>query len=351
MDKRFIGAGVALFLLGALIGWALSGSDSDLQTELTAARNQETRLAALSEDLATMNARLEEVGTVTSARLDEIGVATGGFDQAATGMGERLDAIATELARQYDALAQRAASLEQVQKEQSAALAARVDQIGSSLEGLGQRLSGELVTPDPVAWNTLARQLKEMHDTVAQIGGGGKQAAGGTEQQATPGEETPAGDDTGARTPAASAAGGDAGAATTVPGAAEGAADAGNQGGGNAAGGTAQSADADAQPAEGTGDEQTANGASESGGTELRVGHTAKFEEGAVRVFLSAVTPDAQTARVAVNGFTLTTLELGAPVTIEDCELELTNVRQDEATLSVRCAASAQQREGAAKAP
>jgi hypothetical protein len=187
-----------------------------------------------------------------------------------------------------------------------------------------------------------------MHGMVAQIGSAGRQAMGETEQQAAAGGETPAGGGAGAGTPTVGAAGEDA-------------ATGGDQGGGDAAGGGAgganpRDAGTGGGAVGGSGErpenETDAGGDAESGGTELRVGRTASFEDGAVRVFLSAVTPEARTARVAVNGFAVTTLEMGAPATIENCELELTDVRRDGATLDVRCDASGQQQgEGAVQAP
>jgi hypothetical protein len=276
--------------------------------------------------LAAMSARLEEVATsmgalnystwfgtlsddlgAASGRLDEIGAATGRLDRFAADVGERLE------------------TLEQFQRDNYTALTEGIDRIGSRLEGLRGPLAKELATPDPVAWATLADQLKQLHGTVAQIGGSGG-AASAMEQQAGSDKETPVGGEGGAGTHASGAAGSKAGD--------------GGRGEGGAAGDAARNREANEQPPE-VRNTDGANGSS-NGGTELGIGRTASFGDGALRVTLSAVAPDARTARVAVNGLNTTTLEVGSPMPVEDCELELTDVRQDGATLTARCGASSQ---------
>ena len=117
MEKRIFGGGVALFLLGASLGWGLGRPNAASQIELAAIRNQEAHMTALSEALVAIDARLEEVGTVTVARFDETSQATGRLEQAATALAERLDGLAIEIVRRIDGLEQSAASAEQVQQE------------------------------------------------------------------------------------------------------------------------------------------------------------------------------------------------------------------------------------------
>jgi uncharacterized coiled-coil protein SlyX len=66
-------------------------------------------------------------------------------------------------------------------------------------------------------------------------------------------------------------------------------------------------------------------------------GGTLMIGEGAARVFLSSVSADRQSARVAVNGFSLQTLQIGQPIEAGGCEITLTGVEPPAAVIDASC--------------
>lgn len=67
-------------------------------------------------------------------------------------------------------------------------------------------------------------------------------------------------------------------------------------------------------------------------------GKTALFGDGAVRVFLSSVADDAKTARIAVNGFTLQTVENGEVIELGDgCKLHVAGLDRGHANIAHNC--------------
>lgn len=88
-------------------------------------------------------------------------------------------------------------------------------------------------------------------------------------------------------------------------------------------------------------------------GVEIGVGATAVLADGAVRVFLSRVDAEAETAEVAVNGLARTLLALGGTTEAEDCTVTLTGLAPGRATVDAVCggAAAAPGAEAAAAEP
>jgi hypothetical protein len=93
---------------------------------------------------------------------------------------------------------------------------------------------------------------------------------------------------------------------------------------------------ASAPPA--AGGQEAASGAPAQGEL-VRVGETAQFDGGAVRVFLSALDGPGAAARVAINGSGMSLLALGSPVEAGNCRLTLTGVSENGATIAGDCGA------------
>jgi hypothetical protein len=91
---------------------------------------------------------------------------------------------------------------------------------------------------------------------------------------------------------------------------------------------------------EGEGAAQAAAEVEAGAGTELGIGETAHFAEGALRVFLSSVDPEAGTARVAINGPAAMSIALDEAQTVGDCTVTLTGFVARGATLQGDCAAA-----------
>jgi hypothetical protein len=89
---------------------------------------------------------------------------------------------------------------------------------------------------------------------------------------------------------------------------------------------------------EAAGDAAPADAAAATGeGTEIGVGETGIFADGALRVFLSSFDADAGSARVAINGQSLTMLTLGSPTEAGDCTIVLTGGDGRRAILDGSC--------------
>ena len=86
--------------------------------------------------------------------------------------------------------------------------------------------------------------------------------------------------------------------------------------------------------------------AAPSGGELVRVGETASFGSGTLRVFLSAFDEAAGRARVAINGAQTRALELAVPVAVGDCAVMLTGFAEGGARVAGECAAAAPQGSG-----
>lgn len=76
-------------------------------------------------------------------------------------------------------------------------------------------------------------------------------------------------------------------------------------------------------------------------GERIGIGQTAVLADGALRVFLSRVDAEGQSARVAVNGQATETLVLGNGLTAGDCRVILTGIEGREAIVDAVCGADA----------
>lgn len=75
-------------------------------------------------------------------------------------------------------------------------------------------------------------------------------------------------------------------------------------------------------------------------GTALGIGQTATFEDGDLRVFLSAADAQSGTARLAVNGPAAVSVALNEPVTVGECTVTLTGFTEGGATVTGSCGAA-----------
>jgi hypothetical protein len=81
---------------------------------------------------------------------------------------------------------------------------------------------------------------------------------------------------------------------------------------------------------------ETAGGGEPPAGEPLRIGATTMLGEG-LRIFLSSVDEENGTARVAINGPTTTTLELGEPVESDGCTVTLNGFSEGTAVVEGSC--------------
>lgn len=72
-------------------------------------------------------------------------------------------------------------------------------------------------------------------------------------------------------------------------------------------------------------------------GERVGPGETLMLGDGAARIFLSSVSPETRTARVAIDGTSLQTLALGTPVEAGGCSITLTGIAAPAATIDAVC--------------
>lgn len=77
-------------------------------------------------------------------------------------------------------------------------------------------------------------------------------------------------------------------------------------------------------------------GGAPAAGTPIDIGAVADFDD-KVRVFVSGLDESAKSARVAINGTTLTTLSLGTPVEANGCQVSLTGFTPNGAVIDAAC--------------
>lgn len=94
---------------------------------------------------------------------------------------------------------------------------------------------------------------------------------------------------------------------------------------------------ADAAGADAGGEAGAEVAAASGAGSEIPIGGTGSFADGSVRIFLSAVDPDAGIARVAINGTSTAALSVGDAVPAGDCTARLTAAGAGTATIDVAC--------------
>lgn len=320
-------AGAGGLIVGAVIGLGLGSSGrSEAEAEVAAQRAIAANVGTLSQTVEGVNARIAALearlgaveGSVSAldetqtGRLEALGAQLQGFGAEIGGqvtsfgggladtLTERLETLKTELAAMGTRLqapeAEETAATKPAEKAALAAAAAPT----------GEPSAGELVLIGSAA--SFGDALSVFLSGVNAEAGTARVAVNGPVTSVlTLGEATPAGDCT-----------------LTLTGFGEGGAYLdGVCGEGGAAAPAAGQQEGSAEPV--------------TGGEAVRMGAAGNFGEGKVRIFLSGVNNEAQTARIALNGLRTAEMRLQEKVDAAGCAVTLTGIDAEGATFKVDC--------------
>lgn len=319
-------AGAGGLIIGAVIGLGLGSSGrSEAEAEVAAQRaiaanvgtlsqtveGVDARIAALEARLGAVEGSVSALGETQTGRLEALGAQLQGFGAEIGGqvtsfgggladtLTERLETLKTELAAMGTRLqapeAKEAPATEPAEKAAPAAAAPT-----------GEPATGELVLIGSAA--SFGDALSVFLSGVNAEAGTARVAVNGPVTSVlTLGEATPAGDCT-----------------LTLTGFGEGGAYLdGVCGEGGAAAPAAGQQEGSAEPV--------------TGGEAVRMGAAGNFGEGKVRIFLSGVNNEAQTARIALNGLRTAEMRLQEKVDAAGCAVTLTGIDAEGATFKVDC--------------
>lgn len=323
MEKTVI-AGVGGLVVGFVLAYAVGSSGrAELEAQLSRQGDVMTSVAALEERLAALDGKIE---TQFGALAERVGSAGAGDLQA---LSERVETLGGDIGARLEALGPRVReTLAGDFEEMRGGLAALASRGEAAVEGALDAVSGHeagervVAAGDPAAATGAGEEVAVASTVVLGDGAvrvflSSTDMAAGTAQVAVNGFRREgvalggsllAGDCTVVMTALA------AGSATF-----------------DATCGDA----AAATPAEGEAAAEAPAGG--GAGAEVSVGATTTLAEGKLRVFLSAFDAEAGTARVAINGTTLTALTMSEPVTAGDCTVELTGGSGRTATIDGAC--------------
>lgn len=320
-------AGAGGLIVGAVIGLGLGSSGrSEAEAEVAAQRaiaanvgtlsqtveGVDARIAALEARLGAVEGSVSALDQTQTGRLEALGAQLQGFGAEIGGqvtsfgggladtLTERLETLKTELAAMGTRLqapeAEEAPATEPEEKAAPAAAAAPT----------GEPSAGELVLIGSAA--SFGDALSVFLSGVNAEAGTARVAVNGPVTSVlTLGEATPAGDCT-----------------LTLTGFGEGGAYLdGVCGDGGAAAPAAGQQEGSAEPV--------------TGGEAVRMGAAGSFGEGKVRIFLSGVNNEAQTARIALNGLRTAEMRLQEKVDAAGCAVTLTGIDAEGATFKVDC--------------
>ena len=301
---------VAGVVVGFAIGYAVSSSGrSALEAQLRQNTEVAAALSALEGRIDGIEGNLRQSVADVQARVEEIGASDPEGSIAA--LAERIEGMGSDIG----------ARLEEVAPDLRATVSRELEALQGRLAALGERATGAVETamgeaPAAAGAGTEVRVggTAVLADGAARVFLSAADPEAGTARAAVNGFRTVA------LAVGESVEAGDC--TVTLTGVAAGSAsfDASCDGAG-----AAESADV-AAATQGSGE-----------GTEVRVGATAVLADGALRVFLAAFDEAAGSARVAVNGTSLTTLAMAEPVQVGDCTVELTGGSGRSAVIDGGC--------------
>jgi hypothetical protein len=304
-------------LLGLLVGYALGGSGDSGVDELASRQDAlAASVAALSDGVGAVDARI------------------GSIEAAVTELG-------TKESERVEGVLGRMAGLESSLGELGSAQSERISGLMERIEGMGADVSGAVSGIGSTVSQALSGDLDELRAKVASIGG----SAGGSEPAAPAvsgeaigiGRTASFGDDA-VRVFLSGVDMENARARVAINGSSTSALELGTPVTvGNCALTLTGFSEGGALVAADCGGDAAAAPAASGAGSAVPMGKAEIFGDGKVRVFLSAVDAEAGTARVAINGPAVTTLEMSSPVKAGDCTVELTGVGEGTATVDVAC--------------
>lgn len=319
-------AGAGGLIVGAVIGLGLGSSGrSEAEAEVAAQREIAANVGALSQTVEGVDARIAAL----EARLGAVEGSVSALDETQTGrleaLGAQLQGFGAEIGGQVasfggglaDTLTQRLETL----KTELAAVGARLQApeaedapatepaetaAPAAAAPTGEPPAGELVLIGSAA--SFGDALSVFLSGVNAEAGTARVAVNGPVTSVlTLGEATPAGECT-----------------LTLTGFGEGGAFLdGVCGEGGAAAPAAGQQEGSAEPV--------------TGGEAVRMGAAGSFGEGKVRIFLSGVNNEAQTARIALNGLRTAEMRLQEKVDAAGCAVTLTGIDAEGATFKVDC--------------
>ena len=331
LDRTAI-VGIGGVLVGFVLAYAVGSSGrAALEAQLRQQGDVAASVAALEERLTALDGKLD---TGLAAVTEQVGAAAAGPGEDLRALAERVEGLGGDLGRRLEGLAPNvretlSRDFEGVRGELRALAERGEAAAGAALGAIAGREAVETEVPvgDPAA--ATGEGVEIGVGQTAQLGdgavrvflSGADEAAGlawvvvngAARQRVAPGGSLAAGECTvvmtglGDGTATFDASCGDAAAA---PAAESGAA----------------AATADSGAAESTG-----------AGTELRIGQTATFADGAVRVFLSAVDEAGGAARLSVNGAAPGAIAVGEAQDIGPCRVTVTGVAGGVATVDGAC--------------
>lgn len=319
-------AGAGGLIVGAVIGLGLGSSGrSEAEAEVAAQRaiaanvgtlsqtveGVDARIAALEARLGAVEGSVSALDQTQTGRLEALGAQLQGFGAEIGGqvtsfgggladtLTERLETLKTELA----AMGTR---LQAPEAEEAPATEPAKNAAPAAAAPTGEPSAGELVLIGSAA--SFGDALSVFLSGVNAEAGTARVAVNGPVTSVlTLGEATPAGDCT-----------------LTLTGFGEGGAYLdGVCGEGGAAAPAAGQQEGSAEPV--------------TGGEAVRMGAAGSFGEGKVRIFLSGVNNEAQTARIALNGLRTAEMRLQEKVDAAGCAVTLTGIDAEGATFKVDC--------------
>ncbi|EEX14901.1 conserved hypothetical protein [Citreicella sp. SE45] len=343
------------FIGGIAIGSATSGSRINeavadalapgREAAQQAASTQQEALAALSERIGAMEARLAE---------------SSGSDDLAARLGERMEAMKAEMASRMEAMSDSARTQADTLRsalselsggmQEAAQMAAAAVAAKAGGSGAGEAAGGMTVTEPLSVGQTAMFADGAVRAFVARLDG-----QGGAVRLVVNGTTAELGSGGTARVPQGEGScsvsvlglsdgkvtlGSDCGSAPEAGGDAAGTGGDAAGAGGDAAGAGAETSGAGAEDAEAAGGGE-AGGETAAPENGTRPGAVAVLADGKLRVFVSGVASDGSSARIAVNGVQTQTVEPGASVEVKAgdaaCTLTVTGIGGGMVGLEASC--------------
>lgn len=336
------------FIGGIAIGSATSGSRINeavadalapgREAAQQAASTQQEALAALSERIGALEARLAE---------------SSGSDDLAARLGERMEAMKAEMASRMEAMSDSARTQADTLRsalselsggmQEAAQMAAAAVAAKAGGSGAGEAAGGMTVTEPLAVGQTAIFADGAVRAFVARLDG-----QGGAVRLVVNGTTAELGSGGTARVPQ-----GEGSCSVSVLGLSDGKVTLGSdcgiapEAGGDAAGAEGDAAGAGAETSGAGAEDAGAAGGGEAGGETAapengtRPGAVAVLADGKLRVFVSGVASDGSSARIAVNGVQTQTVEPGASVEVKAgdaaCTLTVTGIGGGMVGLEASC--------------
>lgn len=311
-------AGAGGLIFGLLIGLGLGGSgEPELDAEVLTQREVAEGVGAISKSVAGVDARVAAL----ESRLGAIEGSVAALGEAQTGalesLGQRLESFGGELGGQVSSLggglAETLSGRFEALKSELAAVGARLQAPMPAGSGTVEAQPGDAAGQPPAGELVLIGSAASFGDALSVFVSGVDPEAG-TARVAVNGPVTSV-LSLGAAAPAGECT-------LTLTGFGQ--------------GGAYLDADCSGEAAPGAAGQQ-GSAVPVTGGEAVRMGATGAFGDGKVRIFLSGVDSEAQTARVALNGVRTAEMRLQEKLDAQGCAVTLTAIDAEGATFKVDC--------------